>query len=739
MVQIPIDTQTKSSSPPRARPSRPADSAASVTIIDNERIERLGEPLVPALLRLVPSAAVAIVGTGGFAGRGAHPRRRGQSHPAVHRRHPRQRPRRRQRSRASSCSTPTSPRGSRSSAARNRRCGDRKRSAASSPSTAIPAKRRSLLGRDRGRLVRLPPRHRFGVGTHRARRSWRLAAGWQRASGIDIFGGGDRDGYRNLSGRAARQLEHLPDHRDRRLRLRLDRAQRIRRQRSRSPSPRPTTGQHATGSSPGRSGAGRQPELAVERPSVGASVLGSTKRQFLRRRADQPDPRRPHDVRRPARAPLCNRRRRSPADRRGRPRNRALQGPRHRLRRLHRPGPDPAAPVADRRMARQGGAGRRRRRGPPRPLQPLQGRDQPARFGPRQPRPAASRSPASYGEGIAQPTFFDLYGFFPGSFVGNPSLKPESSRGFEASLRYRSGHAHAASLTVYRQRLSDEIVDVFDSPTFPRAPSTATTKAAARASRPNSAGSSATRSGCRRITPISTPPSRVRSSARRFASCGAPSTAARSRSTAAAGRLSYGASIAYTGTHDDMNFDVFPFRNRAPPLLLARRCARSLMRSAAGSSCSPAPPTPLTRATRTCSAIAPKGGAFMPASALLIGASVASLNLCTDEYLLLLARPPEIASVSFLSQDPLKSPLWRSARRYPANRGSIEDVLDRRPDIVLTMGGGGRATRLIARQAAHPPGRTASRRPRSMTSPRICAPSRRRWAILGARHRGWRN
>src|SRR6185369_13900452 len=37
---------------------------------------------------------------------------------------------------------------------------------------------------------------------------------------------------------------------------------------------------------------------------------------------------------------------------------------------------------------------------------------------------------ASYGEGIAQPTFFDLYGFFPNDFIGNPSLKPESSRGF---------------------------------------------------------------------------------------------------------------------------------------------------------------------------------------------------------------------------------------------------------------------------------------------------------------------
>ena len=70
-------------------------------------------------------------------------------------------------------------------------------------------------------------------------------------------------------------------------------------------------------------------------------------------------------------------------------------------------------------------------------------------------------------EGIAQPTFFDLYGFFPGNFVGNPSLKPESSRGFEAGVRYRRG-ALAASLTGYRQRLHDEIVDVGDPVTFLR-------------------------------------------------------------------------------------------------------------------------------------------------------------------------------------------------------------------------------------------------------------------------------
>ncbi|MCA1652834.1 MAG: TonB-dependent receptor, partial [Sphingomonadales bacterium] len=42
----------------------------------------------------------------------------------------------------------------------------------------------------------------------------------------------------------------------------------------------------------------------------------------------------------------------------------------------------------------------------------------------------------SYGEGIAQPTFFDLYGFAPAYFVGNPNLGPERSRGFEGSVRW---------------------------------------------------------------------------------------------------------------------------------------------------------------------------------------------------------------------------------------------------------------------------------------------------------------
>jgi iron complex transport system substrate-binding protein len=92
----------------------------------------------------------------------------------------------------------------------------------------------------------------------------------------------------------------------------------------------------------------------------------------------------------------------------------------------------------------------------------------------------------------------------------------------------------------------------------------------------------------------------------------------------------------------------------------------------------------------------------MPASVWLSAANAAlkaaSLNLCTDEYLLLLARPDQVASVSYLSHDPRESVLWREARRHPANRGSLESAVGSRPTLVLTMGGGGRSTATIARR-----------------------------------------
>ncbi len=90
------------------------------------------------------------------------------------------------------------------------------------------------------------------------------------------------------------------------------------------------------------------------------------------------------------------------------------------------------------------------------------------------------------------------------------------------------------------------------------------------------------------------------------------------------------------------------------------------------------------------------GFALLSAASAAAGLRVASLDLCSDEYLLLLARPSEVASVSRLSHDSADSPLWRTARRFPANRGNLESALPQRPTILLTMSGGGRATSLIA-------------------------------------------
>ncbi|MGF1549457.1 MAG: ABC transporter substrate-binding protein [Sphingomonadaceae bacterium] len=80
--------------------------------------------------------------------------------------------------------------------------------------------------------------------------------------------------------------------------------------------------------------------------------------------------------------------------------------------------------------------------------------------------------------------------------------------------------------------------------------------------------------------------------------------------------------------------------------------------------------------------------AAVPASA--VPPRAASLNLCTDELLLLLARPEQIVSVTHLSQDRRESPLWKRARAYPRNDGGLAEVAPLKPDIVLAMGGGAR-------------------------------------------------
>lgn len=64
---------------------------------------------------------------------------------------------------------------------------------------------------------------------------------------------------------------------------------------------------------------------------------------------------------------------------------------------------------------------------------------------------------------------------------------------------------------------------------------------------------------------------------------------------------------------------------------------------------------------------------------------IASLNLCTDQMLMMLVEPERIASISFLSlQDERTPPELRDvANSLAVNHGLAEEVLLQRPDLVL--------------------------------------------------------
>lgn len=63
---------------------------------------------------------------------------------------------------------------------------------------------------------------------------------------------------------------------------------------------------------------------------------------------------------------------------------------------------------------------------------------------------------------------------------------------------------------------------------------------------------------------------------------------------------------------------------------------------------------------------------------------IVSMNLCTDQYALLLVSKARIASISFLGADPAESPLADRGAGLPVNYGTAEEVIALEPDLVLT-------------------------------------------------------
>jgi vitamin B12 transporter len=169
---------------------------------------------------------------------------------------------------------------------------------------------------------------------------------------------------------------------------------------------------------------------------------------------------------------------------------------------------------------------------------------------------------AAYGDGTAQPTFYDLYGFLPGSFTGNPALKPERAQGWNAGLRLGEWRRMTLTLGYFDARLRDEIVDVFDPATF-------------RSTTANATGTSR-RDGVEAYFQLMP---RSRWAQRLFLSytyldAGEQQVAGnlalreirRPRHSAGfggqgrIGRLSWGATLAYVGARRDSDFESFPVR-----------------------------------------------------------------------------------------------------------------------------------------------------------------------------------
>lgn len=444
-------------------PEKEADTPASVTVIDKKRLERLDVPSVPALLRLTPSASVSISGPAGSL---TDVRIRG----------------------AESNHTLLFIDGIR---ANDPASGDIPRfellnADIVSRVEVVRGPQSALWGSDAiGGVIAIngtddAPGYSaageggsFGFGRASAsagfaadRASFAAAVGFQRATGIDSFGapGGDKDGYRNLSGRVRGTYAISPD-------VRVGGAAFALTGRSDFDGYDPITYEHTDtlDNSRNRLDAGRLwAELVSDSSAwngrVGASLLGSSNRNFV---GNEPA-NRTSGTRRTLDAQV--------------ERQFSTGAVRHQLilagdaehETFKARGLIASIPTdQDRNRTHDALTGEWRANAGQLTGDIAVRRDFFNRF-----KDATSlRASAiahvgggfslagSYAEGIAQPTFFDLYGTFPNNFIGNPHLKPESSRGLEGSVRFR-GTEIEASLTAYRQLLHDEIVDVFDPVTF---------------------------------------------------------------------------------------------------------------------------------------------------------------------------------------------------------------------------------------------------------------------------------
>ncbi len=91
--------------------------------------------------------------------------------------------------------------------------------------------------------------------------------------------------------------------------------------------------------------------------------------------------------------------------------------------------------------------------------------------------PFGLRARGAYGTGVKNPGYFELFGFSDGRYIGNPNLKPEKSKGWEAGLDQEiAGGRATVGATYFDSRLEDEIFTTYPAPAFIATPGNRTTR-----------------------------------------------------------------------------------------------------------------------------------------------------------------------------------------------------------------------------------------------------------------------
>lgn len=95
-------------------------------------------------------------------------------------------------------------------------------------------------------------------------------------------------------------------------------------------------------------------------------------------------------------------------------------------------------------------------------------------------------------------------------------------------------------------------------------------------------------------------------------------------------------------------------------------------------------------------------GLALAAPALAAPQRIASLNLCTDQLLLMLVERERIVSVSHWAHRPESSYMVAAARGIPANGGLAEEVVPLAPDLIITGRFSQGAVTNLLRQLGYP-------------------------------------